>query len=655
MNKRLLLLLSYLIPVALMAQQLKTPDVSTYRDYNEMVTEFFDFHYRTPAIDERIDPPLRSSDKKNPFNYITLGETYYDLQTNASVGRRLLLHPDGRISATWTASPITSATAEFETRGSGYNHFDGTDWMAPQAQPIEGINRSGWPNIGLLSDNKEFILAHEAFDGGFYYSVNDEIGSSTWDVQGPILKDESDPLEKRAPIWGRAAAGNGYIHVISNYTSSGTNEVVNLNGISNPMTYSKMLENGNVLVSHITLPGYDSTLYYRSGGDNYAIDVKDSIVVIVKGGIGQPVSLWKSTNDGEDFTYYDVDQYEYKGVRGPGRLLLSADTVVTNDGSVDVLIDNDGKAHVFFSTSMVLGAIDQQTGDTVFNFFPQRMYEIHHWFEETQEINVAAVLQDLDEDGVININVETFQSLNNGEIPNNILSAARVGTTSLVTMPSASIDEDGNIFLVYSSAVEVTDFSPAHVYNANHRDIFITYTTDNGSNWADVQALTRDYDKENNFPCISKVTDDNIHVIFQQDDFPGTFLQNQNNAEYTHPNVLNSIMYVTVPKTEVMEGNIGLVNIEKPEGFKKIAVVGQNYPNPFTNTSEVTIYMDQSSDVTMTIRDITGKEMGTTNYGILGAGNHILNIDATNCPSGIYFYTLSTENFSTTKKMSVVK
>ena len=59
-------------------------------------------------------------DKKGkPYQYTTLGETYYDLQTNASPGRRVVLHADGTVSAVWTAS--ADDATNLPNRGSGYN------------------------------------------------------------------------------------------------------------------------------------------------------------------------------------------------------------------------------------------------------------------------------------------------------------------------------------------------------------------------------------------------------------------------------------------------------------------------------------------------------------------------------------------------------
>lgn len=598
----------------------------------------------------------RELNKKAPFEYITVGETYYDLQTNASIGRRIVLHPNGKVSAVWTTSPTTS-NGEFPTRGSGYNHFNGTSWLPTQSAPIEGGTRTGWPSIGVTSDGKEFVLGHEANLGGFYLSKNTAIGSQSWTLSPNILDDQTDPLENRAPIWGRAAAGNGYIHVLANYTPSGNNATVVRAGVSVPTTYSRLSSNGDVVdISNGLLPMYDSTLYASGGGDNYAIDVRDSIVAIVMGGLGDPVSMWKSTNNGDSFTYFDVDNYAYKGKNNAAQLMMAMDTAITSDGSVEILIDNDGKVHVFYSTSRVIGRLGDATGDTIIAFYPGAMNQIIHWVEGSTELQLAGTNVDLDSNGALAINPETFNALGaNGVLPNGVQSAARTGTTSLTTMPSASIDADGNMFLVYSAAIEaVAGLVSPHIYNANHRDILITYSTDGGLTWMGPQTLTRDYTLENNFPCISKVTDDNIHVIFQQDDFPGTSLQNNNDGGYTHPNGLNKIQYVTVPKSEILNNEIGILSTNEVKA-KKVFVIGQNAPNPFNETSEVTIYLKAASNLTVTVTDVLGNVLSTENLGVKGTGNHNITLNGRDLASGMYFYTISTEEFSVTKRMQVSK
>jgi hypothetical protein len=39
----------------------------------------------------------------------------------------------------------------------------------------------------------------------------------------------------------------------------------------------------------------------------------------------------------------------------------------------------------------------------------------------------------------------------------------------------------------------------------------------------------------------------------------------------------------------------------------------------------------------------------------ISAGNHELNFNASELPTGVYFYTIETDNFQMTKKMMLVK
>jgi hypothetical protein len=49
-----------------------------------------------------------------------IGKTFYDLQSNVSVGNRIVRHSDGTVSAVWIESCAAGAPS-FSTRGTGYN------------------------------------------------------------------------------------------------------------------------------------------------------------------------------------------------------------------------------------------------------------------------------------------------------------------------------------------------------------------------------------------------------------------------------------------------------------------------------------------------------------------------------------------------------
>jgi hypothetical protein len=81
--------------------------------------------------------------------------------------------------------------------------------------------------------------------------------------------------------------------------------------------------------------------------------------------------------------------------------------------------------------------------------------------------------------------------------------------------------------------------------------------------------------------------------------------------------------------------------------------VSQNYPNPFTSTSVINYSIVNSSDVTFTVNDITGREVFSRNYGIMNPGSHSITMNAAMLAPGIYFYTINASGTAVTKKMAV--
>eukprot|EP00918_Siedleckia_nematoides_P078684 GHVU01172224.1.p1 GENE.GHVU01172224.1~~GHVU01172224.1.p1 ORF type:complete len:654 (+),score=26.66 GHVU01172224.1:353-2314(+) len=590
--------------------------------------------------------------KDKNFSAVKLADTYYDLQTNASPGRRIVLHADGTVSAVWTASPDDASG--YPNRGSGYNHFDGGSWLTGREERIEGSTRTGWPSIMLLDGGREMIMSHESNTGGFTMTSNNAVGSTTFTSTAARLDDETELNVDRVPIWNRSVATNGKIHTISNYWASEAAgiAVVTRNGVNSPTTYSRWdVASDQSDVEHILLPGYDSTLYEAGGGDSYAIDARGNTVAILIGGLGDPVSLWKSTDNGVSWTYTDVDNFPFKGPRRDEELTLSGDTIYTNDGSLDVMIDASGNVHAFYGRGRVVGGLSD-AGDTSFFFFPAQT-SLMHWTEGDAEPKICGSPFDRNGDGTYDVTTETFQSLDaNGNVPTGLLSASRTGATSLVTMPSASTDADGNLFVVYSVPVE----GAVHFLNSNYRDIVVSYSTDGGATWNGPQNITQDGRVESNFPCVAKDANDFLHLVWQEDATPGTFLQNHSASAGSHPNDICAMMYAAIPVSDILNdvlGNDVITSVDQLKKDAEVFVVSQNQPNPFSGSSEVIIYLRDASPLTLTVTDMLGNVLNTGDLGTMNAGNHSINIDATNLSSGMYFYTISSEYNSVTKRMQV--
>jgi hypothetical protein len=82
--------------------------------------------------------------------------------------------------------------------------------------------------------------------------------------------------------------------------------------------------------------------------------------------------------------------------------------------------------------------------------------------------------------------------------------------------------------------------------------------------------------------------------------------------------------------------------------------LNQNYPNPFNPTTTISFNLPVRSDVTLTIYNVTGQKVADFS-GAYEAGEQSIEWDATNFASGIYFYRLTANNFTDTKRMVLVK
>jgi hypothetical protein len=83
--------------------------------------------------------------------------------------------------------------------------------------------------------------------------------------------------------------------------------------------------------------------------------------------------------------------------------------------------------------------------------------------------------------------------------------------------------------------------------------------------------------------------------------------------------------------------------------------LAQNYPNPFNPTTSITFTIPKAGNVTLKVYDMLGKEVATLVNGYKTAQSYKVEFDGASLSSGVYLYTLSTDNFTQTKKMVLMK
>jgi PKD repeat protein len=81
----------------------------------------------------------------------------------------------------------------------------------------------------------------------------------------------------------------------------------------------------------------------------------------------------------------------------------------------------------------------------------------------------------------------------------------------------------------------------------------------------------------------------------------------------------------------------------------------QNRPNPFNPTTEISLYLPSDGYVRLNVYNILGANVATLIDGWTSAGEHTVIWNAADQSSGLYFYMLTTDKASLTKKMILLK
>ncbi|HMN23734.1 MAG TPA: M1 family aminopeptidase [Ignavibacteriaceae bacterium] len=89
--------------------------------------------------------------------------------------------------------------------------------------------------------------------------------------------------------------------------------------------------------------------------------------------------------------------------------------------------------------------------------------------------------------------------------------------------------------------------------------------------------------------------------------------------------------------------------------FPDVYSLEQNYPNPFNPTTIIKFNLAKAGFTSLKIYDVLGKEVANILNGELEAGHHQVSFDASNLPSGVYMYTVSSGSFTESRKMMFLK
>ena len=84
-------------------------------------------------------------------------------------------------------------------------------------------------------------------------------------------------------------------------------------------------------------------------------------------------------------------------------------------------------------------------------------------------------------------------------------------------------------------------------------------------------------------------------------------------------------------------------------------VLSQNSPNPTTGKTSFSFTTPSTTDVRITLADMTGKTVRELAVGVYAAGEHTVNVMTDDIPSGSYVYILESEGVRLVRQMVVTK
>jgi hypothetical protein len=106
---------------------------------------------------------------------------------------------------------------------------------------------------------------------------------------------------------------------------------------------------------------------------------------------------------------------------------------------------------------------------------------------------------------------------------------------------------------------------------------------------------------------------------------------------------------------KVYEKGSGITGVVSEEKLLTNFTLYQNYPNPFNPQTKIKYSIPQSGNVLIKVFNALGKEIKTLVDEFKNAGVYELNFNATNLPTGVYFYRMVSGSYSETNKMILLR
>lgn len=576
---------------------------------------------------------------------VVIGQTYYDLQTNSSVGNRIVVNADASIAATWTMEFLDPGTT-YPNRGTGYNYYNGSSWGAIPTARIENV-KTGWGEIVNTGTGKEAVLSHGVAGGKLDVVTRPVKGTGVW-------------TNNTTAFTTANAGGNFWPRMVSTVTGD-TLYAISLTypvgsggtlyqGLDGAVVFHRSFDGGATWnLANVVPTGLTSADFRGFGGDAYAIVAKGSVVAIVAGDSDKDVVMAKSTDAGATWTstlVWDlpINKWDHTVNNSDWDLDGTADTLETNDGTFAITLDNNNQVYVAFGAYRLLQEAVATT--QTWSYFPSTD-GLYMWKESygastfpNQTPVMVAAIEDLYQQGTIYLPTPAVA----GDSPFGSFGC------SLTSFASMTFDASNNLYISYSAIVDslMSITNPEKVV----RHQYIIKSCDGGNNFTapyDVVGTPGGIAYEGVYGSLASRVDGSLHLIYERDFYPGYGVNSTTDAD--NQGDIKDIVYVNIPLVDLPACDFvtGIKNVPS-------SVANLNfYPNPASTNATIDVQLTETAKLDITILNAVGQTVYSTSVNG-NIGSNKVNVSLNNLSAGLYFYQVKVGNSKAiTKKFAVEK
>jgi len=194
-------------------------------------------------------------------------------------------------------------------------------------------------------------------------------------------------------------------------------------------------------------------------------------------------------------------------------------------------------------------------------------------------------------------------------------------------------------------------------------DVWMAKSTDNGLHWSEAENVTNTFGEgalnaggypteaalEAGLHIASQGMDESVGVFYQMADFNvATIADEAGYEDY------KNWVYVGVYENDWEYEDTTSVGIDKdltPKDF----TLNQNYPNPFNPITQIQYEMKSAGQVNMELFDIRGAKVRTLINENKPEGSYKFAFDGSQLSSGVYFYSMTANGITKTRKLVLMK